>query len=68
VLEIGFDDSDGVGLLRRVKAEHPEQNVLMVSNFDETQREAQAAGALPGFGKREIGSDKVRQRIADAVS
>lgn len=67
VLEVGFKDSDGTELLRRVKMQHPEQKVMMISNFPETQQEAEAAGALPGFGKREIGSEPVKQRIASAL-
>ncbi len=67
VLEVGFADSDGTALLRKVKMQHPEQKVMMVSNYPETQRDAEAAGALPGFGKREIGSDQVKQRLAAAL-
>ena len=67
VLEVGFEDSDGVAALRRAKERRPGQAVMMVSNYPETQRDAEAAGALPGFGKREIGSDRAKQRLADAL-
>ena len=47
VLEVGFDDEDGVALLRQTKEKYPEAKVMMVSNYPETQQEAEAAGALP---------------------
>ncbi len=67
VLEVGFDNSDGVELLRQTKAKHADLTVMMVSNFAETQQEAEAAGAAPGFGKNAIGSDEVKAKIRDAV-
>lgn len=68
VLEVGFDDSDGIALLRRTKELHPGRKMMMVSNFPEAQQAAEAAGALPGFGKRELGSEKVKRLIADALA
>ncbi len=67
-LEFGFAQGDGVAVLRQIKQQHPAQRVLMVSNYPETQEEALAAGALPGFGKREIGTEKVKQRIREALN
>jgi DNA-binding NarL/FixJ family response regulator len=68
VLEDGFADRDGVSLLKRVKTERAEQKVMMVSNYAETQEEAEAAGAVPGFGKADLGSEKAKERIAGAVA
>ena len=67
VLEIGFTNRDGVDLLIQVKQAHPDLRVMMVSNFPDTQQQAEAAGAEPGFGKREIGSTKVTQCLQKAV-
>ena len=67
-LDWGFADGDGMELLRRIKRERPEQKVMMISNFPEAQQAAESAGALPGFGKREIGSPKVKERILAALS
>ncbi len=52
---VGFDTS-GIEMIRDVRAEHPEQKALLVSDYDDAQAEAEQAGALPGFGKKEIGS------------
>ena len=67
VMEIGFDERDGVTLMRGVKEKHPDQAVLMVSNYPETQQQAEAAGASPGFGKRDIGSEKAKTRLREAL-
>ncbi|MEM7808401.1 MAG: hypothetical protein AAF561_09845 [Planctomycetota bacterium] len=67
VLESGFDDSDGVALLKQTKAANPGLKVLMVSNFPQTQQEAEAAGAVEGFGKNDISSGKASERIKAAL-
>lgn len=67
VMEFGFDERDGVELLARTRRNHPEIKVMMISNYPETQQDAEKAGAVPGFGKREVGSDNSRQRIRQAL-
>ena len=67
VLEIGFDESDGIALMGKVKQKKPDQVVMMISNYPEAQEAAEKLGAVPGFGKREVGSDKSRQRIRAAL-
>lgn len=67
VLEIGFDESDGVAMLADLKRKHPDLKLMMISNYPEAQQAAEEAGAVPGFGKREIGSDKSRQHIRAAL-
>jgi two-component system chemotaxis response regulator CheY len=48
----------GVDFIRQLKADPglKELPVMLVSNYDDAQREAVAAGALPGFGKRALRS------------
>ena len=67
VMEVGFAEREGINLMKRVKETRPEQRVIMVSNYAETQEAAEAAGAMPGFGKRDIGSAKCKQRLAAAL-
>ena len=67
-LDYGFEVSDGVELVRQIKSRRPQQRVMVISNFPEVQAAAEAAGALPGFGKREIGSAKVQERITAALA
>ena len=54
-------------LIRLLKKNHPELKVMLVSNYEDAQEAAVSAGALPGFGKREIGTDKVRDLLRDAL-
>jgi hypothetical protein len=39
-----------------------------VSNYPDAQAAAVAAGGMPGFGKREIGTPRVGQVIRDALA
>src|SRR5579862_2726625 len=47
-LDYGFDEQEGVALIRRLRAEHPGVRMMLVSNYPEAQAAAVAAGALPG--------------------
>lgn len=67
VLDGSFDDSGGIELIARLRQSHPQVRSMLVSNYDDAQSAAVQAGALPGFGKREIGSAKVLDLIRGAV-
>ena len=67
VLDYGFEEASGAAVIRRLRAEHPGVKMMLVSNYPEAQAEAVAAGALPGFGKRELGSSRVAQMLRDAL-
>jgi hypothetical protein len=41
--------------------------MMLVSNYADAQADAVKAGALPGFGKRELGSPKVVQLLKEAL-
>lgn len=67
VLDYGFDDTEGVAIIRKLRASHPNLKMMLVSNYPEAQAEAVAAGALPGFGKREMSSPRVTDLIRSAL-
>jgi CheY-like chemotaxis protein len=67
VLDYGFEDTEGVAVIRKIRAKYPNVKSMLVSNYAEAQAQAIAAGALPGFGKREIGSPKVAELIRQAL-
>ena len=67
VLDYGFEETEGVALIRKIRAKHPNVKSMLVSNYAEAQAQAIAAGAVPGFGKREIGSPKVAELIRQAI-
>jgi ActR/RegA family two-component response regulator len=67
LLDFGFAEQEGVKLVERLRETHPGLKMMLVSNFQEAQAAAVAAGALPGFGKREIGSARVKEVIREAL-
>jgi DNA-binding NarL/FixJ family response regulator len=68
LLDYGFEEDEGVELISRLRRTHPNLKTMLVSNYADAQSAAVAAGALPGFGKREIGSPKVKQLLENALA
>ena len=68
VLDYGFEEISGAAVIRRLRAEQPGLKMMLVSNYAEAQAEAVAAGALPGFGKREVGSSRVAEMLRQALA
>jgi two-component system, chemotaxis family, chemotaxis protein CheY len=66
-LDYGFDDREGVAVIRRLRPHYPNVKMMLVSNYPEAQAAAVAEGALPGFGKRELSSPKVADMIREAL-
>ena len=66
-LDFGFDEQEGVALLRRIRAAYPHVKAMLVSNYPEAQAAAVAEGALPGFGKREVNSPRVAEMLREAL-
>ena len=66
-LSWGFHDMGGVDLIRKLRHLHPDVKMMLVSNYPDAQAAAVAAGGMPGFGKREIGTPRVGQVIRDAL-
>jgi DNA-binding NtrC family response regulator len=68
LLDYGFDETDGPTVIGKLREKHPELKMMLVSNYPDAQAAAVAAGALPGFGKRDIGTDRVTNLIRQALS
>ena len=66
-LDYGFDEREGVSLIRKLRAKYPAVKTMLVSNYAEAQAAAVAEGALPGFGKREIGTPRVAELLREAL-
>jgi two-component system, chemotaxis family, chemotaxis protein CheY len=64
------DGSSGVELVKRIKADASLQRVavMLVSNYDDYQRQAVAAGALPGFGKAALGQPTMLGRVREVLN
>lgn len=68
VLEGDYTLGMGVELVREVRSGGAARSaVMLVSNFADAQAEAEAAGAAPGFGKRDMSSEETRRRILAAL-
>ena len=68
VLDYGFSVDLGVDLIKRLGQEHPNLKMMLITNYPDAQAEAIRLGALPGFGKREMGSPAVTELLRNAVS
>lgn len=68
VLDGEFGGDSGIELIRRLRQSHATVALMLVSNFDSAQEEAIQAGAMRGFGKREIGGAKVNELIKNAFA
>jgi hypothetical protein len=66
-LGYGFQPEMGVEFIRVLKQKYPAIPMMLISNFPEAQSAALQAGAVAGFGKREIGSPRVSELIKAAV-
>jgi two-component system, chemotaxis family, chemotaxis protein CheY len=66
-LDFGFDDDEGVAVIRKLRPHYPNVKMMLVSNYPEAQAAAVAEGALPGFGKRELNSPRVAELIREAL-
>ena len=60
----------GVETLRSLKSipATADISVMLVSNLDEAQQEAVAAGALPGFGKAALQATETIERLSPVLS
>ena len=66
-LDYGFDEDEGVALIRKLRSAYPNVKTMLVSNYPEAQAAAVAEGALPGFGKRDMSSPRVAEMLRDAL-
>jgi two-component system chemotaxis response regulator CheY len=59
------DGSSGVDIVKQIKAGEQLRQlpVMLVSNYEDAQNDAVAAGALPGFGKAALGQPHMLARL-----
>ena len=65
--KLDADGSDGLELIRRIKADAPLASVpvMLVTNYAEYQEQAIAAGAETGFGKAQLDAPHTRALLAE---
>jgi response regulator RpfG family c-di-GMP phosphodiesterase len=64
--KLDCDYSDGLEIIKHIKAtpELADAPCMLVSNHENHQQEAAAAGALPGFGKLQFEDSRTKERLA----
>lgn len=68
VIDGYFEHSIGQVLIRSLAARpNFTPSLILISNLDEAQRDAESAGAMPGFGKSNLYDDQTRQRLLAAI-
>ncbi|MGC4032014.1 MAG: hypothetical protein QM754_09820 [Tepidisphaeraceae bacterium] len=68
MLDGNFELHEGVELIRRLHTTYPQLAIMLISNYADSQKAAEAVGALPGFGKGEVGTQKMRDALAGALA
>jgi two-component system, chemotaxis family, chemotaxis protein CheY len=66
-LGYGFSETQGVKCIARLRGMNGGTKMMLISNYPDAQAAAVAAGALPGFGKRELGTPRVTELLKAAV-
>ena len=66
-LGYGYDPDTGVETIRALRPAFPDVKMMVVTNYDDVQRQAEAAGAQPGFGKKELGTARVAELLREAL-
>jgi two-component system chemotaxis response regulator CheY len=64
------DGSSGLDAIEQIRAEDDLRTIpiMLVSNYEDAQREAVARGALPGFGKAGLGQPHMLARVEKVFS
>ncbi|MEO2032083.1 MAG: response regulator [Planctomycetaceae bacterium] len=67
--KLDADYTDGMNILRTIKADQKLSSipVMIVSNFEEAQQAAVETGAVYGFGKAELSSPVVKERVENVL-
>ncbi len=66
-LGYGFGADSGVELIAKLAAKPDAPACILISNYEDAQQAAVAAGARPGFGKSSLHDDRTRQRLREAI-
>ncbi len=67
--KLDADHSDGLEIVKAIKADAAlaALPVMLVSNYADAQAAAVAAGAVPGFGKAELGRPETEPRLRSVL-
>ncbi|MEZ6243435.1 MAG: hypothetical protein R3B57_10370 [Phycisphaerales bacterium] len=63
-----FEDDSGIALIERFAGDKDAPAIMLVSNFPDAHEAALKAGAIEGFGKRDLNSPRVAELVRAALS
>jgi hypothetical protein len=63
ILDGRFDARGGVALIEQLASRDDAPAMMLISNFDDPQVDAQRAGALPGFGKTQMDAAQTQRML-----
>jgi CheY-like chemotaxis protein len=68
--KLDIDYSDGLDIIKQIKADPTLAAVpcMLITNYPDQQQLAVVAGAVPGFGKKEIHTDQTKSRLAQFLA
>jgi len=67
VLDGKFSTGSGIELIGELAKGDNAPAMMLISNYADAQADAEAAGALPGFGKTEMYDDQTAERVRAAI-
>ena len=68
VLDGVFPNDSGLDLIQAHLSDEGASPALLISNYADAQAAAEAAGAMPGFGKSDLESAATAERIQAALA
>lgn len=68
MLDGDYSADSGIDLIRTIAStDGPKPAMMLISNYNDAQQDALAAGALPGFGKRDLYTPLATDRLRAAA-
>jgi len=67
VLDGAFEADDGIDLIGRLAKNGAKPAMMLISNYPDAQAAAVEAGAMPGFGKSQAGSQQTVTMVREAL-
>jgi DNA-binding NarL/FixJ family response regulator len=64
---LNADRSPGLDVIDALKTQHPDLQIMLVSDQPDAQQQAQSRGALPGFGKSTLDSEETIDLLRNAL-
>lgn len=64
---LDIDGSSGMDVVASIRDQHPDVPVMLITNFEEHQSAAVAAGCVRGFGKRDVSANATLDLLREFI-